>query len=323
MYNFFVKEITLILTIYKQSLIEIDRWLRIFSDLKNLNLDDIDLLIVTDNPDLQSYYYDRAAFYNFEILNFGKNYKRVGLIKKIVDEEIVKSKYIKLCDPDDHFDIKQFKKTLTEIKKNNDLFINISSVRINKNYLRTSELNFFSNSNLESYMWSHPVNFNSMYITEDIKKYEINTSFNLLDDVFLFSLSLNSGRKIKYLKTENFYIWSQENGESNESFVKSGTKKKIYEDYDKYNENLDFIISLLDLQQRTGSIVYPLTNFIIKTAQNNLISCKKINNYFSITALFRIISFTKKFKKLYNQNRKFDIWWRLSIYLKTLFGRKM
>lgn len=317
-----MKEITLILTIYKQSLIEVDRWLSIFKKIHDLNSDDVDLLIVTDNPELQIYYYDRANFYGFDIVNYGRNYKRVGLIKKIIDEGLVDSRYIKLCDPDDHFEIQNFFETIDEMKSH-ELFINISNVRLNRNYLRVKDLNYLENLNLGSEKWNHPVNFNSLYITEDIKNSEINYSFNLLDDIYLFSLSLNNSRKINFLKTENFYIWSQENGESNESFIKKGTRKKIYSNFDKFNENLDFINSLIILKNNTGAIVYPVTNFIMKTAQNNLISCIKINNFFSPRAFLKIYLFTKKFKILYNQPRKFGFWWKTSIYLNTLFGRKI
>lgn len=315
-------KITIALTIYKQSYNEICRWVDYFDDLRNRNLKNLQILIISDNPNLPEYYKKYPTEKNFEILNNGKNLKRTKLIKEYIDNNIIEGDFLYLCDPDDYFNVDLFVPLYEEIISQKTIAINIHDVKLYKGKNRLCETTI-KDWELRSEKWNSAHNFNSFYITEDIRQQELLNSFNLCDDMYWFSISCSKGRKMNFVKSSSPYYWSETAGESNAAFEKKGKKFKIYNDLDKFYEMVNFTKEMIRINNYKNNY-YIIGRWVVKSAQNNLIASRKINKHFSLKALILMIKYMKKMKLIYNDdNQKLTKRYKFKLYWLTLFGRKI
>lgn len=312
---------SIVLTIYDQSFNDISRWLKYFKSLREKNAKNLQILILCDNPDLPDYYFKIIEDYGFNITRPSANLKRVGLIKKYIDNGTISGDYLKLCDPDDYFDEDEFLKILNIINNQKDLFINIFEASIYSGYNNSSNT-YFDKEKIKKEFWKHPVNFNSFYVVKYLKEQKIDLSFNLCDDFYFHCISMVRDVKVNYIKNCWPYIWSKENGESNRSFIMKGPEYKIYDDLSKFYEMRDFLTSMINLEH-LEKIYFPFGLWVLKAIQNNLIASSKINRFFSPKALFLVRKELKKYKLIYNEKDKMKFSLILFIYYKTLFGRKI
>lgn len=315
-------KITLALTIYKQSYNEISRWIDYFAKVNSLNIENLQILLLSDNPELPPYISEYAKKNNFEILSNGKNMKKTMMIREYILNGTIKGDYLYLCDPDDYFDIYAFENLCKEIKDQKNLLINVHNLRIYNNKNRLSETEF-DHHYIRNEWWSSMHNFNSIYIVEDIKEQPQNLPFGLCDDMYWFSISCSKGRKFNSLSTNSSYIWSEEAGESNAAFIKKGAKFKIYKDLSKFGEMINFAKEMIQIKNVENNY-YIIGRWVIKSAQNNLLASNKIGKTFSFKGVFLMRKFFKLISKVYNDDsNRLTKSYKFKVYMKTFFGRKI
>lgn len=312
---------SIVLTVYKQSLNEIKRWLTYFTQLRSLNIKDLQILILCDNPSLPDYYFKLFEEYNFKVEKPKKNKMRVSLIKDAIDDGLITGDYLKLCDPDDYFDVIEFERIVKILSNQDELFINIFEASIYTGYLNSPDTNF-DRSKVDLQFWRHPVNFNSFYVVHSIKNADINLSFNLCDDFYFASIAMANNIKVNYIYGCRPYIWSKENGESNAAFKKTGKKFKIYDDLSKFKEISNFLTAMVDLENKQN-VYFPFGFWVLKATQNNLMASRSIGRYFSVRALWIMRRELKKYKLIYNDKPKMNPFLVLKVYIWSMLGRKI
>lgn len=307
-----MRTISLVLTIYKQPLTELCRWLDYFEEINNLNVPFIQTILLNDNPNLNEDYKFEFNKRGFDFPECEFNRTKSGIIQNAVDTGIIKTDYIKICDPDDYFDIENFFKHIYKILNDNNLWINVFQT-----------VKYTGASNTKDYsLDKFPVNYNTIYITSDIRNSSIKSpKFTVMDDVYYSILSMINGRKIKYWNDVNFYIWNENNGISHEAFSKSKIKYKIYDDLKIYNEYMNFFNALLNLENYS-SHYFLFGNWFIKAVQNSIISSREISKY-SLTSILKLRKFLVIYKKIYNEKKRISKLTLISAYVRTWIGKKI
>lgn len=314
-----MKILTLCLTLYDQSLNELERWLKYFEIIKKKNWSWIELVIICDNPEIDPIYKERAFEYGFDFSIPDFNRKKAWLVENAINEGIITGKYLKICDPDDYIDVDGlynfYEKNLKDWRETRIIFSDCRT--INGGLPLAGIINNFDNAN--KHFLPATVNYNTIYITEDLNN-QHHPNFTIMDDVYNSVLSMKKGRKIYYVK-ENFYIWNKQNGISHSFFSSDKQNLKNLDNLDYYNEQMNFY-NLYTSLENYGENFFPFHNWFIMSVQNSVIASKSIRKY-SLKPVFLMRDFFKKFKLIYNQNEHIDKKIIISTYWKTFKGIKV
>lgn len=229
------KTLTFFYSIYNPSIIELNYINKFIIYVKNNPFleREIDILIFDDTIDNK--FKDYFENLNINLLNIKKNVKKNGALYYSLDH--IKSKYIKIIDPDDYLVFDILEKLIIKIKEldNYDYLIHPFYK------LKNDKLKYKNYRNLSYY------NFNTIYSVQKIKKHDnlINESILYSQDQYLgMIIDLDSKhKKINipfYIYNRNSYssIWNQVRKNDN---YKNRNVDKILNDVSKsiyfYREN--------------------------------------------------------------------------------------
>lgn len=320
-------KISVVLTFYKQTFAEFIRWLNYFEELEKFKRDYLQILILSDNPNLMKPFYEEAELRGVKLIPSKNNLKKAKLIHENIINGNITGDYIKICDPDDYLIPSELINFFDVINKHTEPYINIHATSRYDYNLKTIDGNFYPHLRTFSRL-PRPINFNSIYIASDIRDSNLDRTVGLGDDFYLFNTSLWKNRKILYHWNFSPYLWSVANGESNQAFSKDKANYKIFNTLDKFYEILEMVKALNDLDLPDKN-KYPIDYWIVKCIQNNLIAYKKIRGPISIKAFFLMKSAMKEINKLngiFLNGKKLDSIpkiVRFSLYFHTFINKKI
>lgn len=209
------KILTLVYPLYSPTDIELDNIEHVIESIGNK----VEVVILSDNPKFNSSFKDRFNKKKCVFVENKNNKGKYQLIKDAVDQGIIKTKWFKVCDPDDYIlfkNIKKFNKKFKNIKK--DFLIRfIPSKNIQPGEYKSSEINNnkFNKLITKKYM-SSVVNENTVLLTKDLLNFKLE-AFNQTkssDVLFSLSSSVRDDYKVKNFN-KSFYIYNKHNGISN------------------------------------------------------------------------------------------------------------
>ncbi|BDV03657.1 MAG: hypothetical protein HPPSJP_3780 [Candidatus Hepatoplasma scabrum] len=225
-----LKTLTFFYSIYNPNIIELNYINKIITYIKNkpeLN-SEIDILIFDDTPNNKF----KDFFKNLDIktLNIKKNIKKNGALYYSLNH--IKSKYIKIIDPDDFLVFDLLEKLIEKLKKSDSDYVIHSFYK-----LKEKKLRYRNYKNLRYY------NFNTIYSAEKLRKHQslIKNDILYCQDQYL-GMIVDLDSKYKKINIP-FYIYNRNSFSSiwNQVRKNDGYKKqnidKILTDI---NENINF-----------------------------------------------------------------------------------
>lgn len=238
------KILTLIVTLYDPTSLEIDNWLYI-AELFNKS-EVVEILFLNDNPNRDKELSE--AFKNFNYVKANVNKGKFKLVKDAIDSGLVQSNYVKICDPDDLILIEELQIFVDRLSKLKDRtpFVRFEySVTIfpdDWDVKNQDKLNTFKKLRKMSSL----VNENSVIPTEDILNAPFNPRNQTKSSDVLFSLSssINKQRDI-VLMNPSFYIYNLHKGISNEISDANKTRTK-FKNQREIHELFNFVKLTLD-----------------------------------------------------------------------------
>ncbi len=186
--------ITLLLTMFDPADNDIKYWSS-FSSYIN-NKEGIEIFILVDNPDLKI---DRH-FKKTKIFKNDKNKGKFNTVYDFIKKDLIKTKHIKVCDPDDRIKEEILFKSLNDYP-NNDIYI-------------MKQIIIRDNKETENEVYSLP-NCSTILPVEHILKDKLITKKenvkNWLEDQILGAICYSNGAEISKSK-ESWYIYNNETG---------------------------------------------------------------------------------------------------------------
>lgn len=222
-----LKTLTFFYSIYNPSIIELNYISKFIMYIKNdpFLTKEIDILIFDDTIDNK--FKDYFKNLDVEVLNIKKNVKKNGAIYYSLDH--IKSKYIKIIDPDDYLVFDILEKLVNKLKE-----LDNCDYIVHPFYkLKDDKLKYRNYKGLRYY------NFNTIYAVQKIKKHHDLIKENMLysqDQYLGMIIDLDSKyKKIKipfYIYNRNSYssIWNQVRKSDN---YKHKNIDKVLHDVDK------------------------------------------------------------------------------------------
>lgn len=217
-----MKIITLVYMLYNPTDNELNRLSML---IKSERDEKIKILVLSDNPNLNENFLDSLPDqkeYQYTFVSC-KNNKRKN--RQLFDNfNKIKSKFFKICDPDDFIDMKKLNSQLDEINSHN---ANALILHKQNSIKQIGKLRFKYKHHKER---SH--NSNSIYPTKLFVKYPNHRDFLLWSDDFLGFWSIVNGAEI-VKSSADFYINVRHNGVS--------TTKKHHEDDSFFLDTMTFL----------------------------------------------------------------------------------
>lgn len=316
------KIITIIITIYNQQYYEIKNWLNYKDELSNNK--DIQFLFLIDNPNINKNILNLIKKSKAEYKLYDKNYGKFYIVKDACDKNLVKGRFIKICDPDDLILPKSligFKEIISNLNKNQNYLILTRHAIINQGYYTNN--NFQNKYKILRTFNKLPVNCNTVFSTEIIKKFEKKyKNLSKCSDILLsIEALLQKETLLIIIEKKWFYIYNRNKGISsynkfsyNKKELKNEYKKLFFDTY-KY---LKILKKLLPKINEMNYITFP-TIYDFKTVNNSLVK----GNFLIFKRIYYITKIYKIFKKIKISQGNWYILKLLKYYFLQIFKIKM
>lgn len=206
----------------------------------------VEIICVIDNPLISKKIIKIFNEYNINYYINDKNIGKYQTIKNAADNGYIKTKWFKVCDPDDIILIKKIKKFKEKRKfKNANIIRFFPSILIKPGEWNSEEINKGMHSEK---IWtrkiSSVVNENTVHLTKDLIDFDLKAHNQTKSSDVLLALSGFTSRKAKIVNyKKSFYLYNYHNGiiSGNKSFNKDMVEQlisflKIMEKYNDINK---------------------------------------------------------------------------------------
>lgn len=255
------KGVSLVLTIYKPKKSEIKYWTKIYKKWTG------EMKIIVDNPDFDISIFIDAGISRQDIFYNKINKGKFSSIIDFLKLDMIRTTHIKICDPDDFIDLKLLSRVESSIMDdwNNDL-INFKGCSIKRNKLIFTDRyihNFLKKNsyrnekNLANHQIILPV---SHYIDFN---FDFNSEIRSSDDKLLALISLISGAELRNI-SKQFYLYRQDNGETNEKNLNIFLENSI----NSYEEMLN-IVKYYGIKPKNFDLISTIKWFLEKVKYNS------------------------------------------------------
>lgn len=235
------KILTLIFPLYKPTELEIENI--IYTNKKIMN--EVDILVLSDNEDIDKKYY---SIFENEKIKYIKSQGNIGkyqVVKNAVDNNLVKTKWFKICDSDDIVKLKSisnFNKRFSRFRKDKVIRF-YPSLNIKPGSWSTKEVNEnIDKIKIKKRRMFSIVNENTIHPTSHLKKSPIIAPNQTKSSDVLFSLASCINRKLRVKNwNDSFYIYNKHSGISSQDtfnetmFMQLISFLEIMKDYEEQN----------------------------------------------------------------------------------------
>lgn len=302
----YTKKLTLAITIYDLSVNEINNWFFIATKIKEIP--DVHLIFLNDNPDRDLEYSE--LFKEFDYVKCKENKGKYQLAKDAVDQNLIKGRWVKFCDPDDFILINRlnaFVKVLNKFDESDETpLIKFEYSRIiypSETWDITDQEHIFGMSMLRRF--PSLINYNTVIPTETLKNFPLEAKNQTKSSDVLFSLSWDQSedKSITYINIP-FYVYNYLNGVSGYN-KKEQTKLRRVKN-DRMIMELFTFLDIMNLYRESNNLLTP-SFFDYKWLHNNLIN-KRVS---LIKRIFYTRKAFKKLKKVAKNNKIWKVKWSL------------
>lgn len=298
--------ITLAITVYKPQYYEIKNWLEYCELLKND--ESIQLIFLIDNPNINQNILNLIEKSSTEYKIYDKNYGKFYVVKDACEKNLIKGKFLKICDPDDLLNLnnlRKFVKKISLLNYNQEYLILTGHGNIKGWYY--SKWNINVSKIKTELLKSVPVNYNTILSTKALKNFPFKYKNLSKSSDSIFSITNLIDKDVIFITMEKnwFYVYNKRKGISNSTNKFNHNRKKLKKDYNKlFFDTFYYLNILLKLNEQISEIKY--TNYPRKfdfyTTHNALIG----SNF----KLIKRILFTRKiykiFQKIDNSEKKWN-----------------
>lgn len=206
--------LTLVYPLYKPSKGELKN-IKTILELKN----NFDILLLSDNPEINNELETYFTGMDIAIVSSNRNIGKFEVVNSAVKNGFVKTKWFKVCDPDDLIlvkNIEKFNKKFSKVKSS-PLIRMIPSKNISTGY-NNEQLNSGSvkNAGIKNRYLFSLVNENTIHPTEDLYHFPHNLPNQTKSSDVLFSMASYEKGKPKIARfKKSFYYYQKHNGISN------------------------------------------------------------------------------------------------------------
>lgn len=307
--------ITLVITIYDPQYYEIRNWIYYKNQLKNNK--DIDFVFLIDNPDINVNIINLIKKNQANYKIFDKNYGKFYIVKDAIDNNLIKGRFIKICDPDDlisMFHLKKLVKKLALLKEEKNYLVLIKHGHINGGYYSRWNVDITKVS--MKILRSVPVNYNTIISTNAIKEYKEKYVNLTKSSDSIFAIITLSNKNCLFITMENnwFYVYNKRKGISNSFDKFNHNKEELKKDYQKLFFDTLYYLKLSEkIKEEINSIRYTSfpRKFDFYTTHNALIGSK--------FSLFKRIKYTKQIYRIFRKIENVEGEWNYLVLLKFIF----